>query len=163
MATEEEPSTFEAFFAKHQGDLFAAMWLITRDRQEAEEIAQESFLRLWPRWDRVAAMDDPEGYLYRTAMNVFRSRRRRASLAIRRMRRPAPPDDLLEAVERREILVQALSVLTPRERAAVVLTDLLGFSSEEAGRRLSIRPVTVRVLASRARGRMQKEVPDDDS
>jgi DNA-directed RNA polymerase specialized sigma24 family protein len=65
-------------------------------------------------------------------MNVFRNRRRRALLAIRRMRHPAPPEDLLEAVEHREILVRALPVLTPRERAAVVLTDVLGFSSEEA-------------------------------
>jgi RNA polymerase sigma-70 factor, ECF subfamily len=139
------------------------MWLITRDRHEAEEIMQDAFLRLWERWDRVAGVEDPEGYLYRTAMNVFRSRRRRAVLAIRRLGRPAPPDDLLEAVERREILVQALSSLTPRERAAVVLTDVLGFSSEEAGRSLGIKPVTVRVLASRGRGRMEQEVTDDDA
>jgi RNA polymerase sigma factor (sigma-70 family) len=74
-----------------------------------------------------------------------------------------PPDDLLEAVERREVLVHALSSLTPRERAAVVLTDVLGFSSEEAGRSLGIKPVTVRVLASRGRGRMHQEVDNDDA
>jgi DNA-directed RNA polymerase specialized sigma24 family protein len=59
MAAEEDPSMFEPFFAQHQGDLFAAMWLVTRDRQQAKEIAQDSFLRLCPRWDRVAAMDIP--------------------------------------------------------------------------------------------------------
>ena len=42
------------------------------------------------------------------------------------------------------MLVQALASLTPRERAAVVLTDVLGYSSEEAGRWLHIKPVTVR-------------------
>jgi RNA polymerase sigma-70 factor, ECF subfamily len=156
-------ASFEEFFGEHHDDLFAAMWLITRDRHEAEEVMQDAFLRLWERWDRVAGLEDPEGYLYRTAMNVFRSRRRRAVLAIRRLGRPSPPDDLLEAVERREILIQAMSSLTPRERAAVVLTDVLGFSSEEAGRSLGIKPATVRVLAARGRGRMEQEVTDDDS
>lgn len=162
MEREREPG-FEGFFTHHHGDLFAALWLITRNRHEAEEIAQDAFLRLWERWDRVSRMDDPEGYLFRTAMNVFRSRLRRASLAVRRLGRDAPPDDGIEAVERREVLVQALSSLTPRERAAIVLTDVLGFTSEEAGRSLGIKPVTVRVLASRGRGRMQQEVHNDEA
>jgi RNA polymerase sigma-70 factor (ECF subfamily) len=157
-----EAPSFEAFFERLHGDLFAAMWLITRNRHEAEELAQDAFLRLWERWDRVAAMDDPEGYLYRTAMNAFRSRARRASLALRRIGRPSPVDDALAGVEHREMLVQALAPLTPRERAAVVLTDVLGYSSEEAGRWLRIKPVTVRVLASRGRGRLRQEVTDDD-
>jgi RNA polymerase sigma-70 factor (ECF subfamily) len=157
-----EPASFEAFFERLHGDLFAALWLITRNRHEAEELAQDAFLRLWERWDRVAAMDDPEGYLYRTAMNAFRSRSRRASLALRHIARPRPVDDAFAGVERREMLVQALASLTPRERAAVVLTDVLGYSSEEAGRWLRIKPVTVRVLASRGRGRLRQEVTDDD-
>ena len=158
----EQPQTFEVFFDLHQRDLHAALWMITRDRQEAEEIMQDAFLRLWERWDRVALLDDPEGYLFRTAMNVFRSRKRRAALAIRRAVHAPPPDDLLESIERREVLVQALASLTPRERAAVVMTDVLGFSSQEAGAALGIEPVTVRVLASRGRGRLQ-EVTDDDA
>lgn len=160
--TGEQPPTFEAFFDEHHRDLHAALWMITRDRQEAEEIMQDAFLRLWERWDRVASLDDPEGYLFRTAMNVFRSRKRRAALAIRRAVLAPPPDDLLESIERREVLVQALASLTPRERAAVVMTDVLGFSSQEAGAALGIEPVTVRVLASRGRGRLQ-EVTDDDA
>lgn len=161
--TSHEEQSFEAFFERQHGDLFAALWLITRNRHEAEEIAQDAFLNLWERWDRVGAMDDPEGYLYRTAMNVFRSRARRASMALRRMARPSPVDDAFAAVESREMLVHALASLTPRERAAVVLTDVLGYSSEEAGRWLRIKPVTVRVLSSRGRGRLRQEVTDDDA
>jgi RNA polymerase sigma-70 factor, ECF subfamily len=156
-------ASFETFFAEHKDDLFASLWLITRNRHEAEEIAQDAFLRVWERWDRVAQMDDPEGYLYRTAMNVFRSRFRRTALALKRLGRGSPPDDGIEAVERREVLVQALSSLTPRERAAVVLTDVLGFTSEEASKALGIKPVTVRVLASRGRGRLHQEVNDDEA
>jgi RNA polymerase sigma-70 factor (ECF subfamily) len=158
-----EPHTFESFFHDHHRDLYAAMWLITRNRQEAEEVMQDAFLRLWERWDRVESLDDPEGYLYRTAMNVFRSRKRRAALALRRLGQAPPPDDLLDSIERREVLVKALASLTPRERAAVVMTDVLGFSSQEAAKALGIKSATVRVLASRGRARMKEEVTDDDA
>jgi len=155
------PLTFEAFFLELHRSLRAAVWLIVRDSHEAEEIVQEAFVRVWERWDRVCAMDDPEGYVYRTAMNVFRNRRRRAAVALRHLGRPTKPDDTLEAVERREQLVRALSSLTRRERAAVVLVDLLELSSEEAGQALGIKPSTVRVLAARGRERMRQEANDD--
>ena len=45
---------------------------------------QDAFLTVWERWDRVGGMDDPVGYLYRTAMNLFRKRYRRAMLSVRR-------------------------------------------------------------------------------
>jgi len=43
---------FEAFFRFEHERLFRAMWLLTRDPHEAEEVTQEAFLRLWERWDR---------------------------------------------------------------------------------------------------------------
>ena len=160
-STSGEIASFEEFFQQHQGDLHAALWLITRNRHEAEEIMQDAFLRLWERWDRVATVQDPVGYLYRTAMNEFRSRARRAAMALRRAVHTLPVDDAMAAVEAREEVALALSKLTPRERAAVVLTNVLGFTSEEASRALGVQPATVRVLAARGRGRIQKEVIDD--
>src|SRR4051812_32446251 len=76
--------SFEAFFEEERADLFSALWLVTRNRQEAEEIMQDAFLKLWERWDRVRRLDDPTGYLYRTAMNGFRNRARRAAVALRK-------------------------------------------------------------------------------
>jgi len=46
---------------------------------------QEAFLRLWERWDRVSRVEDPTAYLFRTEMNVFRNRYRRAWLAVRQL------------------------------------------------------------------------------
>ena len=60
---------------------------MTGNRAEAEELMQDAFLSVWERWDRVSGMDDPIGYLYRTAMNLFRKRYRRAMLAVRLDRR----------------------------------------------------------------------------
>jgi RNA polymerase sigma factor (sigma-70 family) len=89
-------------------------------------------------------------------MNVWRSRGRRAAVALRKAVRILPTDDGLAAVEEREDVIRVLAPLTPRQRAAIVLTDLLGFTSEEAGDALGVKASTVRVLAARARAALKE-------
>ena len=52
---------FEKFYEAEHADLYAALWLVTRNRHEAEEIMQDAFLKVWERWDRVSELDDPTG------------------------------------------------------------------------------------------------------
>ncbi len=132
-----------------------ALVVMTNDRAEAEEILQDAFLAVWERWDRVAVMEEPVGFLYRTAMNVFRKRLRRAGVAVRKAVHLLPRADELAVVETRDEAVRLLARLTPRERAALVVTSYLGFSSEEAGELLGIRATTVRVLTNRARAALR--------
>ena len=106
---------------------------------------------MWERWDRVAHVEDPVGYLFRTAMNLHRSALRRALTAARRSLRPPAEHDPFEQVVSRDEAVRSLAALTTRQRAAVVVTELLGYGSEEAGAILGIRPGTVRTLVSQAR------------
>jgi RNA polymerase sigma factor (sigma-70 family) len=152
------PATFDEFFEQQSDALFRRMWLITRNRQEAEEVMQDAFLSVFERWERVSTMEDPTGYLYRTAFNAWKKRLRRASRAVRLAVSPATERDDIEAVEARSIVGSALEALTPRQRAALVLTELLGYSSDEAGAILGIRAVTARVLASQARAAMRDHV-----
>lgn len=153
---------FETFYGDEHKDLYAALWLVTRNRHEAEEIMQDAFLKLWERWGRVGELGDPTGYLYRTAMNLFRNRSRRAAVAFRKSLRLLPPDDALARVEDRELIVQALAPLTKRQRAAVVLTYILGYTSEEAAGFLGIRASTVRVLAGRGRAELRRAMGETD-
>lgn len=155
-------AVFEDLVADQHANLYRALCLITRDRAEAEDVMQEAFLRVWERWDRVGEMDDPAGYVFRTAMNVWRTRRRRAALAVRRAMRLAAPRDELADVEAREAVVRALAALTPRQRAAVVLVDLLDHSSEEAGKLLGIKAPTVRVLVSQGRAALKRNAGETD-
>jgi len=157
-----QATDFEAFFADHHERLLRALWLLTRNRHEAEEVVQDAFLALWRRWEHVAAGPDAVAYLYRTAMNVWRSRLRRAAVAVRKTVHRIPPDDEMAAVEQRDLVVRALGPLPPRQRAAVVLMDVLDLSSERAGEILRIRPATVRVLAARGRATLAKETGDRD-
>jgi RNA polymerase sigma factor (sigma-70 family) len=157
-----QTTSFEAFFIRQRDPLFGALCLITHDREEAEELTQEAFVAVLERWERIAAMENPTGYLYRTAMNMFRKRYRRGLLAARRTLHVAAPADPLADVEERDTTVRALAKLTPRQRAAVVLTDLLGYPSEEAARMLGIRPSTLRMHASVGRAALRDRMGADD-
>jgi RNA polymerase sigma-70 factor, ECF subfamily len=146
-----EPLGFESFFEENRSKLFGALCLVTGNRQEAEEITQDAFLKLWERWDRVSILEDPVGFLFRTAMNVFRNRVRRTALAARKAIRFIERADDLAAVEDRDEMVRAMRRLTPHQRAALVLTGYLGWSSEEAAKVLGVRASTVRALATKGR------------
>jgi len=154
---------FEEFFAQEHARLYRALALITGDRNEAEDIMQDAFARVWERWDRISRLDDPVGYLYRTALNGFRMRLRRASRAARRLVAPGLPADPFAGVDQRDELRRALSAATPRQRAALVLTAVLGLTSEEASRLMRASPVTVRRLASKARAAMKTALEGDDA
>jgi RNA polymerase sigma-70 factor (ECF subfamily) len=155
-----EPLSFEAFFQAEARTLFRRLCAVTGNSAEAEEIMQDAFLALWERWDRVDEIQDPTGYLYRTAMNVFRKRGRRAALALRRTLSLAADPSPFSEIDEQQDVVAALAELTPRQRAALVLTDVMDFSSEEAGRALGVTAGTVRGLASRARETLRRQVGD---
>ena len=151
----EEPPPFEAFFEAEKAGLYSAMCLVTRDRHEAEDLTQDAFVRVLAAWDR-ASGGDPTAYLYRTAMNAFRSRRRRAAVAMRRVVGASQPDDAYERIESMDATIRALAGLSRQQRAVVVLIDLLGYSSEEAARMLGVRPSTARMHASRAHAALRR-------
>jgi RNA polymerase sigma-70 factor (ECF subfamily) len=158
----EATRSFEDFVASEHSNLYGALRLITRDRFEAEDLMQDAFLKVWERWDRIRLMDDPSGYLYRTALNLYRKRLRRAAVAIRRAIQPSSTRDELSDVEAQETVLRALARLTPRQRMSVLLVDLLDYSSEEAGRLMGIKSTTVRVLASQGRATLRRSAGDGD-
>ncbi|HEV8420927.1 MAG TPA: sigma-70 family RNA polymerase sigma factor [Actinomycetota bacterium] len=157
----ETAPSFEEFYEVTSRRLFTALCLVTGNRHEAEEIAQETYVRVFERWDRVGVLEDPTGYLFRVSMNVSRSRYRRALLGFRRaiFLAPAATDDLA-AIETHDAVVRLLRGLDHKQRAAVLLTAILDYSAEEAGRMLGLRASSVRSLTTRARARMKNEVVD---
>ena len=113
------PGGFESFFTDHYARLARALYLLTSDRAEAEDLAQDAMARVFERWDRVGAMDAPDGYVYRTAMNLYRKRLRRLEVRSRREPDSTSPDPLAAAEARAEIH-RALQSLTADQRMAVV-------------------------------------------
>jgi RNA polymerase sigma factor (sigma-70 family) len=147
----EAPPDFTAFFAEEHRALFKALYFVTGNRADAQELMQEAFLTLWERWDTIDRIDDPTGYLFRVALNGSRMRARAARRASRRLVAITPSYDPFDEVDLREDVVQMLRSLSPRQRAALVLLDLYGYGSEDAAEIMRIRPSTVRALASQGR------------
>lgn len=156
------PPVFEDFFQAQRDRLFRTLCLITGSRDEAEDLAQEAFVRVLERWDSVREIEDPAGYLHRTAMNAFRSRLRRAATAARRAVGFGPPDDVYRHVDDRVVALDALARLSRRQRAALVLTDLMGYTAEEAGSILGVRGSTVRALHFQARSALRARLRGEE-
>jgi RNA polymerase sigma factor (sigma-70 family) len=159
----EAPPTFEGLFDAEHRRLHRALCVLTGDPHEAEELAQDAFVRVWEHWHRVRVMDDPTGYLYRTAMNGYRSRYRRALLALRSQFTQREAADGLAVIDDRDAVVRRLDRLTRNQRAAVVLLDLLEFTSEEAASILRSTPGAVRTQASRGRAALRQTEGDLDA
>jgi RNA polymerase sigma-70 factor (sigma-E family) len=152
-AVSKPVESFEDFFDLHYQRLLRAMYLATGDRHEAEDLAQDAFVRVYERWDRVGGMERPDGYLYKTALNLRRSRLRRVATAARKLLggRSQEAPDPAAAVSERDIVRRALTALPDGQREAVVLVEWLGMTDAEAAEVLGISPVAVRVRISRAR------------
>lgn len=145
------PSDFRSFFEDEHRALLKTLYFVTGDPAEAADVMQEAFLKVWERWDRIEAIDDPRAYLFRIALNGSKMRARAARRASRRMVPIGVVRDPFEDVELRDDVRRMLLTLTPRQRAALVLLDLYGYGSEDAARIMGIRPSTVRALATQGR------------
>jgi RNA polymerase sigma factor (sigma-70 family) len=153
------PLTFEDLFVDEHERLFRALYLIVGNSHEAEELMQDAFLHVLERWDRI---DNPAGYLYRSALNSTRSRFRRLALAAKRTLTPGQPEDPFAGADLRDEMVRALRELPERQRAALVLMDLLDYRSEDAAKVLGVTAATVRSLASHGRAAMKLSLEADD-
>ena len=95
-------------------------------------------------------------------MNLSRNRFRRGLVGLKRLVHNPPPEDQMRTIEDRDEVVRAMGALTRAQRAALVLTELVEMTSEEAGKALGVRASTVRVLAARGRQTLRDQMGVDD-
>ncbi|MDP9222268.1 MAG: sigma-70 family RNA polymerase sigma factor [Actinomycetota bacterium] len=111
-------SSFDTLFEQEHERLFKALYFVTGNRHDAEELMQDAFLKLLERWDQSHKIEDLTAYLFRIALNGFRMRRRRAAMALRRVAPIPESRDAFLDVEIRADLRQLLLGVTARQRAA---------------------------------------------
>jgi len=153
---------FATFFEHEHIRLGRAIYLLTGDSDEAEDLVQESMARAYERWDRVSRMAEPAGYVYRIASNLHRRRfRRRRGTALTEQVEPTLRDHA-EATGRSVDVWVALGSLTRDQRDAVILVEFLGYDAASAGEILGIEPASVRVRLHRARARLREALGGGD-
>lgn len=144
--------TFEKFVRAHTRTLFTTAFLLTGDRDAAEDLVQETLSRLYPKWASVTRADSPLAYVRRCLANRFLSIRRSPEARIEFT--GELPDgwdglDLSERVSISRTVWQLLATLPQKQRAAVVLRYFEDLPEAEVAEALGCRPASVRSLVSR--------------
>lgn len=156
---------FVALVERHKDAVVSYLARLCGNRDRAEDLAQETFLRLF----RSAAGYSERGllraYLFRIATNLLRSeerRERRHRLLAPFLRsgetvEPAAPDGLLRQEVRREV-TQALAALPLRYRVPLVLYEIEGWPYLEIARQLALSEGTVKSRIHRGRERLRRKL-----
>ena len=167
-----ESQAFEKLVRRHQTRVFRLLLRMLGDREEAEDVAQETFLSLHRHGHRFRGEARFSTFVYRVAANAALNRRR--TLGRRRARieglaaRQAAGDDLPsappspeDATAKRELAVQvraALQLIAPPLRMPLLLYDLEDLSYAEIARVLDLAEGTVKSRIHRARRALRDEL-----
>ena len=151
---------FDTFYAANRDQIAKALSLSLRNPDLGAEAADEAFVRACQRWAEVSTFTNPQGWVYRVAMNWARS-------WLRRARREREKRLLLVKEESAEDnvvdvdLERALESLAPAHRTVVVARFFMEWSVEETAEALGIRPGTVKSRLSRALNQLAGELGEN--
>jgi RNA polymerase sigma-70 factor, ECF subfamily len=150
---------FDRLYRATYQRVFATLVMILRNPAAAEDATQEAYLRAFRSWKHWKQKAPAEAWVYRIALNVAFSHRRRERLhevgeVIRRLGRPGEPDPNELA---QPDLIRELRALPPKQAAALVLRHLHGFSNREIATAMGIpeRTVASRLAAAKSRLRIR--------
>jgi len=160
---------FSSFYTQNRSELIAHANRIVKDKVKAEEITQEALVKFMLAAPELESNDHALSYLHRTIENLcidlFRAENRRPNLValddataeVESTWQVSGDYSLaISAAEDAAIIRQALSLLSPAERAALVMWEVEGRSTKEIAKELGIKESAVRHTVSRARASLRK-------
>jgi RNA polymerase sigma-70 factor (ECF subfamily) len=152
-------SAFDELFRRHSRRVHDLAYHMLGDRDAADDVVQEVFLRVHRRLGGFRGECSLRGWILRITVNECVSQRRRASRRRRRLPETVPPAAPCERVaEFAEAARQALETLRPVDRALVILRDIEGHTYEEIAEVLRCSSNSVGVRLHRARKRLRGEL-----
>lgn len=156
-------AAFEQLVVRHQVAVWRTAYRMVADRQAAEDLAQEAFLRLFRASGRYRPTAALRTYLYRIVVRVcldyLRKKRPRPAPELAHLTGPAPSvEQHAEQGERSRQVHQALASLPPKQRSAVVLRYFEGLSSAEIADAMNTTVKAVERLLARGRETLQERL-----
>jgi RNA polymerase sigma-70 factor (sigma-E family) len=149
-----------ALYRLHYAELARLGFALTGDWAQAEEIAQEAFVRTWRSWGRIRREQSAPAYLRATVVNLSRTSLRRRLREIRAWQGLAGPASTNYAAdgngEPGADLLGALQQLPARKRACVVLRFCLDMSEAETAATLGVSVGTVKSQTAKALQRLRE-------
>jgi RNA polymerase sigma factor (sigma-70 family) len=160
---------FSSFYTQNRSELIAHANRIVKDKAKAEEITQEALVKFMLAAPELSSEDHGLSYLHRTIENLcidlFRAENRRPNLVALDdataevesiWQVSGDHSQAISSAEDAAIIRQALSLLSPAERAALVMWEVEGRSTAEIAKELGIKESAVRHTVSRARASLRK-------
>jgi len=160
---------FSSFYTQNRSELIAHANRIVKDKAKAEEITQEALVKFMLAAPELSSDSHALSYLHRTIENLcidlFRAENRRPNLVAlddataeveSTWQVSGDHSVAISAAEDAAIIRQALSLLSPAERAALVMWEVEGRSTKEIAKELGIKESAVRHTVSRARASLRK-------
>jgi RNA polymerase sigma-70 factor (ECF subfamily) len=153
----------ETAFRDHGPALVRHLTQVTRDREAAQDLAQEAFLRLAREAEAGRTPDDVAAWLHRVGFNLATSRGRRLQVADRGANRlvsrqqPATPAEIIERSETTRTVVRAMDGLSATERRALLLAAH-GYSGTEIASLVDRTHLATRAMLCRARAKVRAEL-----
>ena len=159
-------SDFAAFVRTNTTTLLRSAYLLTGSQQAGEELVQDTFVRLYPRWSRVSSADAPMAYVRKSLTNNFLNHRRaRVSSELPFADPPVGghEPDIARSVTDRDLVSQLLDSLPPKSRAVLVLRFYDDLSDTDIAKAVGCRPGTVRSTVSRALASLRERLAEADA
>ncbi len=153
----DSETSFRAYVQAHQRRLLRLAFLLTGDQAAAEDLVQQAFVRVWPRWSRIVRGGEPDVYVRKVMLNARRSgwaRRWNGEVATGALPEVVAPT---EPVETRLVVLQALGQLPPRQRAVLVLRFFDDLTEAQTAEVLGIAVGTVKSQASKALATLRRQ------
>lgn len=151
------PADFDQFYRATADRLLRYVYALTADLGAAQDITQETYIRAWQRWERVAGYGDPEAWVRVVAARLVTDRWR--ALAVRRRALPvSDPPHVPPPSEDTVLLVRALRALPARQRQVVVLHYLCDLSVSAIAAEIAAPEGSVKVWLSRARAALAAQL-----
>lgn len=155
VADLERRSLLVALFEAEGRDLVRLARIFTDDRNAAEDLVQEAFIRLYRSAHRIEDGDRAPAYLRSIVINLCRDHNRRGLMSLRhftaaeQVELPIEPDERVVRDEQQAAVVDALLALSPRQRECLTLRFYLDMTEVEIGRTLGISSNSVKTHCRR--------------
>ena len=166
-----EPEAFERFVEYFRSKVFHYSWLMCRQPDDAEEVAQETLLKAFESFHQLRDPEQVRAWIFRIAKNVCLMQRRKSLFAPQQERSAeelppaleildasALPDDRLHRAEIRAVLEAVIAELPQVYRSVIVLRDLEELSTEETAQVLGLTVDAVKTRLHRARTAMRQKL-----
>jgi RNA polymerase sigma-70 factor (sigma-E family) len=154
LETSSPDELLTTLYTTHYRELVRLAAFLTGDRDNAEEVVQDAYVKMHGSWRRVRELDKAEAYLRTTVVNLSRSRLRHR--VVTQKHQPEPPGDAASAesfameAARRETVLAALQALPRRQREAVVLRYYGDLSEAQTAAAMGCSAGAVKSHTSRA-------------